>query len=81
LARFPFSAVSCPSSSSTKHRGRGSQLACENLNDDHPAAGAGQDARLIRGSGLLLFGLSNTRGSTEPLACARDVGGTMAAGE
>ena len=59
--------------------------ACENLDDDHPAAaaraGAGQDARLIGGSGLLLFMLNDARGSTEQLACACDVGGTIAAGE
>ena len=37
----------------------------EDLDDDHPAtaarAGAGQDSRLIRGCGLLLFGLNDAR--------------------
>src|SRR5499427_2102055 len=59
--------------------------AFENLDDDHAAAAAwaraGQDARLIGGSGLLLFVLNDGRGSTEQLACACDVGGTIAAGE
>ena len=40
-----------------------------------------QYARLIPGSGLLLFILNDGRGSTKQLACASDVGGTIAAGE
>ena len=59
--------------------------AFENLNDDHPAAalgaGAGQDARLVGGSGLVLFMFNDGRGSTEQLAYACDVGGTIGAGE
>src|SRR5215471_19347264 len=59
--------------------------AFENLDDDHAAAAAGaragQDARLVRSSGLLLFMFNDGRGSTEQLACACDVGGTIAAGE
>jgi hypothetical protein len=43
----------------------------EDLDDDHAAAaaraGAGQDARLVRRSGLLLLGLSDARRSTEQL--------------
>src|SRR5215471_3000828 len=54
-------------------------------NDDHPAAAVGararQDAGLIGASGLLLFALNDGQGSTEQLACACDVAGSIAAGE
>src|SRR5262245_33142806 len=59
--------------------------AFENLDDDHAAAAAGaragQDARLVRGSGLLLLLVNDGRGSTEQLACTCDVGGAVAAGK
>src|SRR5215813_7794405 len=59
--------------------------AFENLDDDHAAAAAGaragQDARLIGGSGLGLFMVNDAWGSTEQLACACDVGGAVAAGK